>query len=100
MLFMVTHKWPSKSNSEVSKRFVEAMSKPNPPYVESAIYLTTGKDGMKSYIIQEVEEGHEAEGLNEVIRLYAPYFNIEGWSFTVEPLLPVRDALLLIGQAI
>jgi hypothetical protein len=98
MLFMVTETWPHKSTAEFARVAAEALSKTPPPYIKSSIYATTSDDGMKVYVLHEIEEGHEVDAFIEVVKIYAPYFGIEGWGFTVEPLLSPREAILLIEE--
>ena len=52
---------------------------------------------MKAYNLYEVEKGHEDEGYKELMKEEVPFFNIEGYKFTVEPLLSVEEALPLVG---
>lgn len=98
MLFMVTETWPHKSATEFVRVAMESLPKTPPSYIKSHIYATTCDEGMKVYVLHEVEEGHESEGFIEIIKLYVPYFCIEGWSFVVEPLLTPREAILLIEE--
>lgn len=98
MLFMVTETYPTKSSVEAGKVAVEAYTKAPPPYVKTTgLYLALGGDGIKSYAIYEIEKGHVDEGYKGLLKVYVPFFNIEGWKFAVEPLLPVKEALPLVG---
>jgi len=98
MLFMVTHTYPTKSTAEVAKVAVEVLAKAPPPYVKTlGLYVTPGGDGMKAYNLYAVEKGHVDEGYNGVLKVFVPFFSIEGYKFTVEPLLSVEEALPLVG---
>jgi len=98
MLFMLTMTWPTKSSGEVGKVAVENLAKASPPHVKSlGLYLTPGGDGMKAYVLYEIEKGHIDEGFKEVTKRHVPYFSIEGWRYTIEPLLSVEEALPLVG---
>jgi hypothetical protein len=98
MLFMLTMTWPTKSSGEVGKVAVENLAKASPPHVKRlGLYLTPGGDGMKAYVLYEIEKGHIDEGFNEVTKRHVPYFSIEGWRYTIEPLLSVEEALPLVG---
>ena len=98
MLFMVTSTWPAKSSVETGKVAVEILAKGPPPYVKIlGMYPTPGGEGIKNYSLYEVEKGHVDEGFKELLKSYVAYFSIEGWKFTVEPLLSVEEALPLIG---
>jgi len=98
MLFMVTETWPTKSSVDVGKVAMGVVAKALPPYVKRLDnYVTPGGDGIKAYVLYEVEKGHVDEGYNGVLKVYVPFFSIEGYKFTVEPLLSVKEALPLIG---
>lgn len=98
MLFMLTMTWPTKSSGEVGKVAVGNLAKASPPHVKRlGLYLTPGGDGMKAYVLYEIEKGHIDEGFKEVTKRHVPYFGIEGWRYTIEPLLSVEEALPLVG---
>jgi len=98
ILFMLTMTWPTKSSGEVGKVAVENLAKASPPHVKRpGLYLTPGGDGMKAYVLYEIEKGHIDEGFKEVTKRHVPYFSIEGWRYTIEPLLSVEEALPLVG---
>ncbi len=98
MFFMVTQTYPTKSVAEVGKVGMELLAKAPPPYVKRlGVYIAAGGDGMKTYILYEIEKGQVEEGIKELNKRYVAYFNIEGWKFTVEPLMTVEEALPLIG---
>ena len=98
MLFMVTETWPTESSVEVGKVAVGALAKALPSYIKRlGPYVTPGGDGMKAYVLYEIEKGHVDEGFKEVTKRHVPYFNIEGWKYTIEPLMSVEEALPLLG---
>ena len=98
MLFMVAETWPTKSAVEIGKVSVESLAKAPPPYVKRlGLYVTTGGDGIKAYTLYEVEKGHVDEGYKGLMKVFVPFFTIEGYKFTVEPLLSVEEALPLVG---
>jgi hypothetical protein len=98
MLFMVTETWPTESSVEVGKVAVVALAKALPSYVKRlGPYVAPGGDGIKAYNLYEVEKGHEDEGYKELMKEEVPYLNIEGYKFTVEPLLSAEEALPLVG---
>ncbi len=98
MFFMVIETWPTKSSVETGKVAVGTLSKALPPYVKRlGLYVTPGGDGIKAYNLYEVEKGHEDEGYKELMKEEVPFFSIEGYKFTVEPLLSVEEALPLVG---
>ena len=97
MLFMVTQTYPTKSVAQVAKVGMEVLTKAPPPHVKRlGVYITAGSDGMKSYGLYEIEKGHVEEGMKEVNKNLVPFFNIEGWKFTLEPLLTPEEAVSLL----
>ena len=44
-----------------------------------------------------VTETYPTKSSVEAGKVYVPFFSIEGWKFTVEPLLSVEEALPLVG---
>jgi hypothetical protein len=98
MLFMLIMTWPTESSGEVGKVAVENLAKALPPYIKRlGPYIAPGGDGMKAYVLYEIEKGHVDEGFKEVTKRHVPYFSIEGWKYTIEPLLSPEEALPLIG---
>jgi len=98
MFFMVTQTYPTKSVAEVGKVGVESLAKAPPPYVKRlGVYIAAGGDGMKTYVLYEIEKGHVEEGIKELNKRMVAYFNIEGWKFTVESLMTPEEALPMLG---
>ena len=98
MFVMLTMIWPTKSSAEVGKVAVESLAKALPPYMERlGPYIAAGGDGLKGYSLYEIEKGHVQEGILEVTKRMVPYFSIEGYKYTIEPLSTAEEALSLIG---
>ena len=97
MFLMITQTYPTKSVAEVGKVGMELLSKAPPPHVKRlGVYIAAGGDGMKTYILYEIEKGHVEEGIKELNKRYVAYFNIEGWKFTVEALMTPEEAVALL----
>ncbi len=98
MFVMVTHTYPFKSAVQVGKVGVEVLAKAPPPYGKRlGVYIAAGGDGMKTYVLYEIEKGHVEEGIKELNKRMVAYFNIEGWKFTVESLMTPEEALPMLG---
>ena len=98
MFFMVTQTYPTKSTAQVGKVGVGMLAKALPPYVKRlGVYIAAGGDGMKTYVLYEIEKGQVEEGIKELNKRMVAYFNIEGWKYTIEPLMSAEEALPLIG---
>ena len=97
MLLMLTQTYPTKSVAEVAKVGMEVLAKAPPPHVKRlGVYITPGSDGMKSYTLYEIEKGHVDEGFKELNKNLVAFFKIEGWKYTVEPLLTVEEAVPML----
>ena len=55
--------------------------------------MLTGKEIPVSYAYDYADR----EGFKELNKRLVPWFNIEGWRYTIEPLLSVEEALPLVG---
>jgi len=97
MFLMVTQTYPTKSVAEVAKVGMEVLAKAPPPHVKRlGVYIAPGGDGMKSYGLYEIEKGHVDEGVKELNKGFVAFFNIEGWKFTLEPLMTPEEAVSLL----
>jgi len=98
MFLMVTQTYPTKSVAAVGKVAMGVLAKALPPYVKRlGPYIAAGGDGIKSYSLYEIEKGQVEEGIKEVNKRLVAFFNIEGWKYTLEPLMTAEEALPLIG---
>lgn len=98
---MLTETWPSKSSVDVGKISVQILGRPLPSYVRMhGPYLAFGGDGIKSYTLYDVEEGHGEEWHKEMMKQLAELLGVEGFKATVEVLLSVEDALPLVGLSL
>jgi len=95
---MVTMTYPTKSTVQVGKVAVGMLAKAPPPYVKRlGLYIAPGGDGIKNYSLYEIEKGQVEEGIMELNKRFVAYFNIEGWKYTIEPLMAPEEALAMIG---
>jgi len=98
MFFMMTETWPTKSTAAVGKIAVEVLAKAPPPHVKRlGIYIAAGGDGFKVYNLYEIEGGHVEEGIRELNKGLVPFYSVEGWKYTLEPLMTPEEALPMLG---
>jgi len=97
MMYMVTETWPSKSSAEVGEKSREVLQMSQPHVKRLGTYLTPGGDGIKGYALFEAEKGHDEEAFKEIIAAFSHYLTVDGFKFTVEPVLPPEEALGFIG---
>jgi len=101
MHVMATVTYPLKSVMEVGKQFVESLKDPLPEYVNRlAIYTRYGDKGIQAYSPVEIEKGREDDGIRELVKWYTQFFDIEGVEVRIELVLPVEEAMPLIGLEI
>ena len=92
--------WPTKSTDEIGKAAVEALRNPPANVKRSGPYTIPGGDGIKSYSLWDIEEGHEKDGYKAIMDNYVPYLPIEGFKLTMEVVLPAEEALAMIGLSL
>ena len=100
MLFLDTHTWPMEKSAEVGQVFVKALPT-LPPYIKlTGPFVAMGGEGVKAWLIWDVEKGHEEEGLIIIMKFMMDYANIGGQKFTLEPVVTGADALPLVGLSL
>jgi len=99
MIFMGTYRMPSNKTEEWRKCFSGFAGKPLPSCIKKwQSFLCFDSDGSKGYNLIYVEKGKGDEGLLEITKMMAPFCDIEGASWQLEPLLGVADALKVLGK--
>jgi hypothetical protein len=96
---MITQTYPLKSVKEVGRIFVEEVTiSPTPEYINLiGIYVAYGGKGVKAFTLYEVEKGKEDEGYKEIMQRFTPFFPVQGFEIDMDWVLPVQDALPMIG---
>ena len=90
--------YPLSSAKEVSALFLEAAKTPLPSYIKRVHTLTTAGDlGIKVLGIYDVEDAKLADAIKEIGKYFVQYYDIEGFSYTLEPMLTAQEAIPLLG---
>ena len=77
---------------------VELLSKPPPDYYKRiGPFVILTAEGVKSYLLYDVEDGREGEAYKYLADTYVTYRVVEGYSVVIEPLLTAEDALAMLG---
>ena len=98
MFFMSVQRWPLSSSEQVGKIAVELLRKPKPDYYKrTGPFVILTAEGVKSYFLYDVEDGHEGEAYKYLTDIYLTYRVVEGYSVVIEPLLTAEDALAMLG---
>lgn len=99
MFILATNTWPGKYSTEVGKITIDSVkSNPLPDFLKRVgMYIVFGAEGLKSYALYDVDEGHEYEGYKDICNRFARFFPIEGFQTTIECLIPVEEGLNFVG---
>jgi len=90
MILMGTYRMPSNKTEEWWKCFSD---------LTWQTFSCLDGDGTKGYNLIYVEEGKGDEGLIEISKMMAPFLEIEGSTFKLEPLMGVTDSLKVLEKS-
>ncbi len=98
-MYIVTNStYPLTSAKAVATLFNKTTQEPAPSYIKRKNTLTTtGGVGIKVISIFEVEDAKLADGIKDITKNYVQYYEIEGFSYTLEPMLTAEEAIPLLG---
>jgi hypothetical protein len=96
---MTTVLYPPDKAVKVAKKFIEATTKPLPPFMKRLYVFTTARTdlGMKTCGIYEVDDAKLKEGIIELTKYFVQFYDIEGFKYEVEPMLTAQEAIPLLG---
>jgi hypothetical protein len=99
MFLVGTVTYPPDKAVQMAKKFIKATEKPLPPFVKRLYVLTAagGEPGMKVLGIYEVDDTKVKEGIKEITKYYVQFFDVEGFRYSVEVMMPATEALPLLG---
>ncbi len=66
MLYLATSTFPLNSAVSVGKAYIEAISKQLNYVNRVGMWMCYGGEGVKTWFVYELTEGHEEEGLKEL----------------------------------
>jgi hypothetical protein len=100
MLFLVTTTYPGSSIVDIGKLAIKTLAEnPYPEYTKRNYYLTFGGEGIKGYIIYDIEKGNEEEGLKDILnRMTMVSMSIEGAKYAIEPAFTLEEAFAMAGK--
>jgi hypothetical protein len=90
---------PSTSVIAFMRKSIETLtSNPYPDYVNRNYYFKPSGDGIKVYVVYDIDKGKEEEGLIDVMSRAIQFgIGIEGVSGTLEPVLTAEQMLAIMG---
>ena len=100
MFLVTTVTYPPEKAVQVAKKFIKATEKPLPPFIKRLHVLTGtgGQSGLRVVGIYEVEDAKLKEGLMEISKYYVQFYDIEGFRYDIEPMMPAAEAIPLLGM--
>lgn len=100
MRVMVTISYPTTSTMAVGKAAVESLKKPFEHGERISMHVTYGNGGLKAYSLYEFEKGYEDEASRQLFQNFVPFYDIEGFKLDMEIVVPVAEALPMIGLSL
>jgi hypothetical protein len=99
MIFMGTQWIPHNKAEEFSKIFSKVINNPIPSCIKKWQTFSSGdgENGMKGVNIIYSEKGKGDEALIEITKIIAPFWEIEGYRWKLEPLMSVSDSMKVMG---
>ena len=99
MFVVTTVMYPPDKAVQMAKKFIKATEKPLPSFMKRLYVLAGpgGAAGMKVIGIYDVDDAKLKEGVKEISKYYAQFFDVEGFRYDVEPMLPAAEAIPLLG---
>jgi hypothetical protein len=100
-LIMITSWYPLNKVKEVAAKFLEGTRKyPQASYEKVLVSaVSSTKKGLRTIWITEIEEGKLDDGLKIVTKRLVEYFGIEGYTYKLETLMTLQEAMPMIGLA-
>ena len=93
---VISGEFPGHKASEIGKKFLDLPKLPDFVKTEHVFNAVAGK--YKFFTIYEItEEEKYFEGLKAIYKRFSGYKDIEGYEYTVYPVLEAKDALRIIG---
>jgi hypothetical protein len=100
MFIIATLTYPPDKAVQIAKKFIKAMKNPLPSFIKLLYVLTSsgGELGIKVLGIYEVDDAKLTESIKEIGKSFVQYYyDVEGFRYTLEPMLPAAEAILLLG---
>ena len=101
VLIMVTSWYPLAAANEVGKRYLKNLTK-YPPDASLGKNLLIGvssvKEGIKVISIADVVKGKYEDSLRRIAQSNQEFADIEGFSYEIETLMDITEAMPIIGM--
>jgi hypothetical protein len=99
MFLITTVTYPPDKAVQMAKKFMKAMGNPLPSFITRLYVLTSsvGELGIKALGVYEVDDSKLTEGIKELGKSFVQYYDVEGFRYTIEPMLPAAEVIPLLG---
>jgi hypothetical protein len=99
LLYMLDSYMPMTSATAFTRKVVETLStNPYPEYVKRNYYFKPSGDGIRVYVVYDIEKSKEEEGLLDIMSRTCQFGTcIEGISGTLEPVVTAEQMLAIMG---
>ena len=99
MAYIVTSgTYPAHKAMEVGKAFLKAPKLPD--YVKTEHVFNTAAGKYKFFSIYQItDDSKYFDAMKAIVTRYAAYRDIEGYEYTIYPVLEAKDALSIVGLA-
>jgi len=97
-MYLVTNStYPLTSAKEVAAAFVKAAEVALPPYIKRThTLIAAGELGMRVLGLYEVEDEKVSDAIKDLTKYFVQYYDLEGFSYTLEPMLTAQEAIPLL----
>ncbi len=100
MFIVSTSTYPPDKTTVIVEKFKKHAATPLPSYMKRTHVLTAaaGDSGSKVLAIYEVDDDKVADGIKELVKYLSNYFDVEGFRYTIEPMLTAQEAIPLLDS--
>jgi hypothetical protein len=97
VFFLTTSTYPASKAQEMIGKFQKAMGSPLPTYMKRLHTLSCPcESGLKVVGLYEVTDDRMADAYKELARYFSQYYDVEGFRYTVEPMMNAQEAIPLV----
>lgn len=99
MFLVTTSTYPLSRTHEVTARYQKAVATALPSFLKRIYVLgCAGESGHKVLGIYEVADDKVTDGVKELTKYFAQFFDIEGFKYAIEPMLTAQEAIPLFRR--
>jgi hypothetical protein len=99
MYLLTTSTYPDSQANEIAARFQKAVATPLPAFLKRTHTLICSSDnGMKVVGLYEAADDKFADAYRELVRYFVQYHDIQGFNYTIEPMLSAQEAIPLLRR--